>query len=341
MRVGLVLGAGGIVGASWLIGALEALQDETGWDPREADCIVGTSAGSVVGAMLAAGQEPARMGALVTGAGGDPLEEAEDRTAMLAQTAVDMRPGLHVPAVGPASIQVLLRAARHPRRHTPGAVMAGLLPRGFVSTAPIERLVEGIVGDGWPDHPHFAAVAADLHTGRRVAFGRPDAPPASAAQAVAASCAIPGFYRPVRIGGRPYVDGGVCSMSNVDLLCDQDLDLVVALNPTSSLEAVAGWGPADRFGALMRGASGRRLGAESRKLRSRGTEVLLVQPGAEDVAVMGVNFMSKRRRTEVLEQARRSTALDLRERRRQGDALPSRRRARRTRPAAARPLRAA
>jgi NTE family protein len=59
MRVGLVLGAGGVVGASWLIGALEALQDETGWEPSAAEVIVGTSAGSVVGALTASGMPPA------------------------------------------------------------------------------------------------------------------------------------------------------------------------------------------------------------------------------------------------------------------------------------------
>src|SRR3954469_20397535 len=67
MRVGLVLGAGGVVGASWLIGALEAVQDETGWDPSEAEMIVGTSAGSVVGALTASGVAAGDMSACVAG----------------------------------------------------------------------------------------------------------------------------------------------------------------------------------------------------------------------------------------------------------------------------------
>ena len=49
MKVGLCLGAGGVVGASWLIGALEALEAETGWDVSSAEMIIGTSAGSVIG----------------------------------------------------------------------------------------------------------------------------------------------------------------------------------------------------------------------------------------------------------------------------------------------------
>ena len=90
------------------------------------------------------------------------------------------------------------------------------------------------------------------------------------AEAVAASCAIPGFYHPVKIAGRRYVDGGICSTSNLDLLCGDDLDLVVCLNPMSSLAPGAGGSPADRFAALMRSAAGRRLGHEARKLREAG-----------------------------------------------------------------------
>src|SRR3954449_2220021 len=55
MKVALVLGAGGIQGGAWLTGALDALAEETGWDPLEADAIVGTSAGAMIGAVVSAG----------------------------------------------------------------------------------------------------------------------------------------------------------------------------------------------------------------------------------------------------------------------------------------------
>src|SRR3981081_3519245 len=60
-RVGVVLGAGGVLGGAWMAGALAALTRVTGWDPRHADCLVGTSAGAVFAAMLAAGVSPARL----------------------------------------------------------------------------------------------------------------------------------------------------------------------------------------------------------------------------------------------------------------------------------------
>jgi NTE family protein len=191
------------------------------------------------------------------------------------------------------------------------------------------------VAGEWPDHPNYWAVAADYRTGCRTVFGREDAPRATVGQAVAASCAIPGFYHPVGIDGRRYVDGGVCSLSNLDLLAGQDLDLVICLNPTSSLAEAMGGTPAERVGAAMRAWSGRRLGHEARKLREEGSELLLLQPSHEDVAGMGLNLMARGRRVEVLERARRTTALALRELRGTDQLMPGRNR-RRRRPAGSR-----
>src|SRR4051812_14969495 len=356
MRVGLVLGAGGVVGAAWLIGALEALAAETGWDPSSADYIVGTSAGSVVGCLVAEGIAPEYLGAYSAGRPLDEVEEVDGRVAQLAArmggqdkldevaerlSGDDLRLKLAPPPIGPGSWRMALSTLRNPRRHAPSAVMAGWLPRGFVSTRPISELVTTFVHGDWPDHPNYWAVAADYRNGCRTVFGREDSPPATVGDAVAASCAIPGFYHPVAINGRRYVDGGVCSLSNLDLLAGRDLDLVVCLNPTSSLAEAMGGTPAERVGALMRGMSGRRLGREARKLREEGTKLLILQPTQEDVAGMGMNLMARGRRVDVLERARRTTALALRDlrdtdavlpapTRRRAAAMPAARRARRT-----------
>ena len=55
MKIGLVLGAGGVVGMSYHAGVLQALSEHGGFDPSSADLIVGTSAGSVVGTLLRSG----------------------------------------------------------------------------------------------------------------------------------------------------------------------------------------------------------------------------------------------------------------------------------------------
>jgi NTE family protein len=339
MKVGLVLGAGGVVGASWLIGALEALTTETGWDPSTAEHIIGTSAGSVVGALVADGIAPEYLAAYSSGRTLDDVEDVDGRVEALAERlggreridaiaerviGEDLRLQLAPPPIGPGSWRMALSTLRRPWAHAPSAVVAGWLPRGFVSTKPISELVETFVTGPWPDHPNYWAIAADYCSGRRVAFGRDDAPPATVGDAVAASCAIPGFYHPPRIAGRRYVDGGVCSMSNLDLLCDRDLDLVVCLNPTSSLAEALGGTPGERIGAVMRAASGRRLGREARKLRDQGTEVVLIQPTFEDVKGMGLNLMARGRRVEVMETARRTTALALREMRGSDLVLPER-----------------
>ena len=54
-RRGLVLGGGGVLGAAWMVGALRALEDELGVDLRDVECLVGTSAGSVLAGLLGAG----------------------------------------------------------------------------------------------------------------------------------------------------------------------------------------------------------------------------------------------------------------------------------------------
>jgi NTE family protein len=311
MRIGLVLGGGGVTGAAWLVGALEALEAQTGWEAASAERIVGTSAGSVVGALVAAGVSPGEM------AGGAALEgyaEAEGRAQTLADRLgrAELRP-VSLPRVGVGSWRLALSTMWRPQRHAAPVVMAGWIPRGFVSTEPISDLVETYAGRPWPHGGRFRAVAADYRTGRRVAFGRIDAPPAELPEAVAASCAIPGLYRPVKIDGRQYVDGGICSASNLDLLRGTDVDLVVCMNPMSSLTAArSGDSLGDRVAGAMRAHNGRRLGHEARKLREAGKQVVLLQPDAEDVAMMGTNFLSGRDRDAIVERARQSVSAALR-----------------------------
>jgi len=104
MRTGLVLGAGGVVGGSWLVGALEALERETGWSPSAADVIVGTSAGSVVGALTAQGLSPSLMAAYIGGGTLDAFTELEGREELVADrlTGTDFRLHRALPPIGPA-----------------------------------------------------------------------------------------------------------------------------------------------------------------------------------------------------------------------------------------------
>jgi NTE family protein len=103
------------------------------------------------------------------------------------------------------------------------------------------------------------------------------------------------------------------SPSNLDLLAGRGLDLVICLNPTSTLHRDGSLNPLDRVAAAVRDGAGRRLGSEARKVRAAGTEVVLIQPVADDLALMGRNLMRRKSRHDVIERARRTVAEQLRE----------------------------
>ena len=316
-KVGLVMGAGGVLGGAWLTGALDALAQESDWDPGSAEFVVGTSAGSMIGALTAAGVPPWFMVAHSAGETFEGLSGADGRPAGEADRAAGAVYRLHrgLPMIGPGSLRMGLTALSNPLRHTPFQVMAGWLPAGVVSTDSLKELVQRAIPERWVDHPNFWAVSCDYESGRRTPFGRLDAPNAETADAVAASCAIPGFYRPVKIGGSRYVDGGVCSASNLDLLAGRGLDLVICLNPLSSGTAPGLFGsldPRDWLGTVSRQANGRRLAHEARKVRRFGSEVLLIEPTPDDHEQMGRNLMSRARRQDVIETAQRTVREQLR-----------------------------
>ena len=315
MKVGLVLGAGGIQGGAWLTGALDALAEGTGWDPASADYVVGTSAGAMIGALSASGIPPWFMVAHSRGEVFDDVRDARGRPAAESDRAAGagFRLERTWPPIGPGSWRLALRTLTNPRRYTPATVATGWLPRGIFSVDGLKETITGVVPSGWSPHPNLWIVACDYMTGRRTPFGRSDAPAADLANAVAASCAIPGLYHPVTIGGRRYVDGGIYSASNADILRNEDLDLVICLNPTSTLHPIRAINPRDVFNIVFQRASGRRLGSEAKKLRAAGTDVVLIQPTDEDLEAMGPNLMRTGNRNEVIEVARGTVARQLAE----------------------------
>jgi NTE family protein len=313
-RVGLVLGAGGVLGGAWLVGALHAIASESGWDPGSADYVVGTSAGSMIGSLVASGVPPWFMVAHSAGESFHGLTDARGSESSAADRSAGatFRIDRHGFGLGPASWRLGVASLTHPLRHTPMQVLSGWLPRGIISTEPLKDTVRRACADDWAPHPNYWTMVVDYATGRRVPLGRMGSPPAKLPDAVAASCAIPGFYCSVEIGGRRYVDGGIYSPSNLDVLRNEPLDLVIALNPMSSLDPPTGHGLRDLVAQQMRQAAGRRLGHEAKRLRTAGIEVILLQPTAADLAVMGSNLMSSKRRHDVVETAVETVADQLR-----------------------------
>lgn len=295
MRRGLVLGAGGVLGASWTIGALAAVQEQLGWDPTTADVLVGTSAGSVLVAALACGITVDELLAHQRG------EVVDERIAFDPdRDSGGALPPLPRPMIG--NPRGVLHTALHPRSKTPMGALASVLPRGRGSIEAIGRLVDGVLPDGgWAPHPATWIVAAEYDTGRRVVFGRNGSPACDLRDAVMASCAIPGWYAPVSVQGVRYVDGGVCSPTSVDLLGRLGLDEVVVLSPMTSLTYDQPPTVAGRLERRFRRLMTKRSMAEVKRVAATGTKVHFLGPTAEDLVAIGANLMDPSRRVQVLE----------------------------------------
>ncbi len=221
--VGLVLGGGGITGASYHLGVLLAVELATGWHPRQADVIVGTSCGAAVAALV-------RGGALSIEA---LLGETPDPQAWTEHLRKHLYPRARPRGVG--------RWARHGLlpglRRRPGFSLVLGSPAPY-HTEGIGDWVEELIGDaahGWPELP-TVIVGYDLEAHHRVAFGTEASPDVSLRTAVSASCAVPLVYEPLVIDGRPYIDGGVASGTSADLLLasPEPLDLVLVVAPMAA-----------------------------------------------------------------------------------------------------------
>jgi NTE family protein len=288
-RIGLVLGAGGIAGHAFHAGVLDALSAVSGWNPDAAEVIAGTSAGSGVAALLRGGLSTQDIARRIAG---EPLSAEGSRLVVGRSYATTPRGPEELAArswrsggvLGPSAPGRFLHAALRPWDVRLGTLAAAALPEGRV---PTDRVVAGLrrmYPDGeWPDRPLWVC-AVRLHDGRRVVFGRDpgSAQTTGVPEAVAASCAIPAFFTPVRIGGVRYVDGGAWSPSNADVVAGLGLDLVVVVSPMSARRAI----PASIDGA-MRAACRLQLSQEVLRIRRRGTPVLVIEPGGEELEAMG------------------------------------------------------
>jgi NTE family protein len=166
--------------------------------------------------------------------------------------------------------------------------VAGALLEGSVSTEPIVRLLAERA-PSWLPGNRLWIVATDYETGERVAFGRRGAPRPDLPTAVAASCAIPGFYRPVRVDGRRYVDGGVHTGANLDLAAGQPLDLVICLNPLSSR-----LGTAPGLAWPVRTLLHQQLVPQMRAVERSGARLVVLEPDGRSIGLIGLNPMSRR-----------------------------------------------
>ncbi|MGI5520853.1 patatin-like phospholipase family protein [Micromonospora sp. CA-259024] len=221
MRRALVLGGGGVTGVAWELGLLAGLV-ERGVPVTEADLVVGTSAGSVVGAQVCSGLplEQFYAAQLAPPSGELAVRLGFATLARLVWAGGRTRDGVR----SRARIGAMAVAARTPSEASRRAVIEARLP-----------------AREWPAR-RLLVTAVDASSGEFVVFDRDSG--VSLVDAVGASCAVPGVWPPVTVGARRYVDGGMRSVVNADLAAGAQRVLVIA--PTS-----AAFGPMPRLSAQV------------------------------------------------------------------------------------------
>ena len=234
VSVGLVLSAGGAAAEAWHAGVVRALLETTGWDARRAELIVGTSAGAITGLCLRAGIPPSD---LYAHRRGEPVsDEGQALIDRVVTPYTEGRSEREWIEQGPQSPTLVARALWPPWQARPLHAAVGLLPRGTRTTEALEQRMAELHPQPWPA-ARFWVPAVRLSDGERVVFGRDDLQ-ATAAEAVRASCAVPVLFEPVTVDGQRYIDGGLHSYTNADLMGPPAFDLVVVSSPMSG---TAGW----------------------------------------------------------------------------------------------------
>ena len=301
----VVLGAGGTVGIAYHAGIVKALADVE-MHPAHADLVVGTSAGSVMGAIIRSGHDLDLVWSMAR-ENRHPFREDEPafRPDVIFKQAWRTPVGLARRLVG--SGYVLQRTAVRWPPVSPPLSLQRWYRAGLASTDEQRAELVAWMGEDWPESDLWVCTV-DIVTGRRLVLGQLGRPRPPLPDAVRAASAVPGLYPPVRIGRRLLVDGGVHSSTNVDVAVAAGARRIIVAAPLAFDH--------DRPPALhLRAARelfDRRLERELAAAREAGVEVLVVRPDAEQATAQGLNLMRQDGHAEVAELAHRHMAATLR-----------------------------
>jgi NTE family protein len=327
-KVALVLAGGGITGAVYEVGALLAINDLlVGRTVNDFDIYVGTSGGALVAALIANGVAPSEIMQLID-------QRHPELRNMRVGDLFDLSPShfLHRLRRLPGA---LYRTGRDLMTQGSEAALtdilwelADVLPSGFYSTAALERYVcelltlPGRSNDFRALSTELYIVATDLDTGRRAIFSRNDHDTVPIGRAIAASSAVPVLYRPVQIGERDYVDGGLQGAASLDLAIEAGAQLVVCINPMAPLDAVQA--RADRhyirehgFQAVFNQSvrtllhAGVRYHVKNLRAKYPQVDIILIEPQWDDQAMFRYNPMHYRSRQAVAAHGFRSVTAGL------------------------------
>ena len=333
----LVLAGGGLTGAVYEIGALRAIDDLlVNHTVNDFDIYVGTSAGSIVGSLLANGMLPSEiMGALAG-------ESSEVRPLWAGD--------LFTPNYGEFFTRVwrlprtFRNALSHYARHVSDMnlwdfiwTFIEALPTGLYNGMALENYMRSILGrpgyfnDFRALTHQLYIIATDLDTGQRVVFGNNEHSHVPISLAVAASSAVPLLYKPVRIGQRDFIDGGMRGTASIDLAIENGAKLIVCINPLVPLnntrkQGIPLLGPDGTFISdrglqaiasqvtriMMR--SGLNYHIKQLRRRHPDVDIILIEPRRDDYQMFFYNIMRYSARLLVAEHGYKSVALDLADR---------------------------
>jgi predicted acylesterase/phospholipase RssA len=253
-KTALVLAGGGILGAVYEIGALRAVNDMlVNKSVNDFDIFVGTSAGSLVSAMLANGMSPSEMM--------QAIDDTHPEVRGIASRDIFQINLLEFVTRLPRLPGVLWRNGRQliPLTGDRSLIrliwdLSALLPTGLYSSRALERYVEEVLTRPGClnrfDHleKDLYIIATDLDSGERTVLGKGGKGVIPISKAVAASSAIPVLYKPVRIFGKEYVDGSLRGTASLDLAVESGAKLVVCINPLVPLNAKQLYGEDEHIG---------------------------------------------------------------------------------------------
>jgi NTE family protein len=209
-----------VAGIAWELGVLAGLRD-AGVDATGADIVVGTSAGSAVGAQIRSGVDLEELFA----AQQIPADQSSERPVEFDME--ELFAAVADAARGAADV-----------REVRARVGARALAAGTVPEADRRAIIAArLPTQEWPDRP-LLVTAVDAHTGDDIVFDRASGVPL--VDAIAASCAVPGVWPPVTIGGRRFIDGGMRSFTSADLAAGHERVLVLAPMPDVQIPLAGG-----------------------------------------------------------------------------------------------------
>lgn len=328
-KTALVLAGGGLTGAVYEMGALRAINDLLDdYTVNDFDIFVGTSAGAIVAAGLANGITPQEM--LQSLDGTHPFIRPIKRRDLFSVNMSEFRNrGLALPR---AMWDALLHYATHPTDINLldlAWFVLDALPSAVYDVASLEQYMCDVMtsAGGSADFGRLSKelfiIATELDTGDRAVFG-PGYRDTTIPRAVSASAAIPLFYKPVRIGDREYVDGGLRGNASLDLAIERGAELVVCINPLTPIDHTRRYEDGDPTPPSANGMqavanqimrimmhAGLHYHVKNLRRRHPNVDIILIEPQPDDVVMLGSNVMRLSSRMRIAQHGYESVTIEL------------------------------